>query len=106
MDQSIAVDFDGVIHNKSNPLPGRKMGGPIEGSKEALEYLRDLGYRIIIFSYWASSEKNIKVIEDWLKFYGMPYNEITNIKPNAEAYIDDKGIRFTTWEETLNWFRY
>lgn len=94
----LAIDFDGVIHDNKNPIPGRKMGLPIEGAKEAVTkyYLR--GHRIIIFSVWAN-ERGKKVIADWLKYYVIPFNDITNIKPEADVYLDDKAVRFTTWND-------
>lgn len=94
----IAIDFDGVIHDHKNPVEGRKMGKPIEGAKEALTSLSKK-YEIIIFSVWGDEKNN--TIEDFMKFYELPYNSITNIKPRAEFYIDDKGIKFTNWQEVL-----
>jgi len=97
----IAVDFDGTIHDVKNPIKSRRMGGPIEGAKEALRMLLSKGYEVVIFCYWAKDPQSIKTISDWMTYYRCPYSEITNIKPYAEAYIDDKGIRFTDWEDVL-----
>jgi hypothetical protein len=100
----IAIDFDGVIHDFKNPIAGRRMGGVIEGAKKALETLEFRGYEIIVFSYWAKNESNIKTIADWMEYYHCPYSQITNIKPNAVAYIDDRGIRFTSWQDIIGKF--
>ena len=48
----IGVDFDGVVHDYRHPLPGKKMGGPIEGSKESLLALMERGHTVIIFTAW------------------------------------------------------
>lgn len=96
--ETLAIDFDGVIHDKDHPIEGRRMGGPIDGSKEALIRLKQLGYRIVIFSVWADKPK---VISDWMNYYQVPFDEITNIKPQAKYYIDDKAIRFQNWHDTL-----
>lgn len=96
----IAVDFDGVIHNHKNPIAGKRMGLPIEGTKEALTLLKAKDYQIIIFSVWGY-EKGSQAISDYMKFYELPFDSITNIKPKAEFYIDDKGIKFTNWDEVL-----
>lgn len=100
----IAVDFDGVIHDHENPIEGRRMGAPIDGAQEALEYLKGQGDKIIIFCVWAGSDQGKKTISDWMVFYEIPFNDITNIKPNADFYIDDRAIRFVNWENTLEEF--
>jgi uncharacterized protein YmfQ (DUF2313 family) len=91
----LAIDFDGVVHDHKHPIAGRRMGAPIEGAKEALTMLKR-HHKIIIHSVWGGSGK--QVIADWMKYYGIPYDDITNIKPQADHYIDDKAIHFTNWE--------
>lgn len=97
----IAIDFDGTIHDFKHPVKGRKMGEPINGAREALKILKSKGYEIIVFCYWAYNERSIKTISDWMNYFNLPYDDITNIKPDAKAYIDDRGIRFTNWKEVL-----
>lgn len=96
----IAIDFDGVTHDYKNPIKGRRMGEPIKGTQEALVSLKDKGYRIVIHSVWADSNGS-KTIADFMKYYNLPFDEITNIKPHAEYYIDDRAIKFTSWEDVL-----
>ena len=93
----LAIDFDGVIHDHKHPIEGRKMGGPIEGAPQALARFRDQGHEVIIHSV-----NNKDVIAKWMSFYGLHYDEITNIKPNADYYIDDKAIHFESWTKLLN----
>jgi hypothetical protein len=97
----LAIDFDGTIHDNKNPLPGRRMGLPIPGAKEALQHFLEQGHRIVIFSVWGN---NPKPIEDWMQFYQIPYHEITNIKPpSLDFLIDDKAIKFkNNWEEIIH----
>lgn len=90
----LAIDFDGVIHDHKNPIEGRRMGGPIEGAKEQLTEWHDSGHTIIIHSLWGGKPD---AIAKWMEYYQIPYNEITNIKPQADYYIDDKAIRFESW---------
>jgi len=89
----LAIDFDGVIHDDANPLEGKTLGPPIEGAQAAIRLLRnEQGHKIIVFSV-----KPPDIIEDWLRYYDIPFDKITNIKPNADAYIDDKAVRFFNW---------
>ncbi|MDQ3816100.1 MAG: hypothetical protein M3362_00230 [Acidobacteriota bacterium] len=97
----MAIDFDGTIHDVNNPVPGRKMGPPIEEAKEALTQLKTEGHKLIIHTIWATDEKNIKTIQDWFTYWEIPFDEITNIKPQADYYIDDKAIKFIDWPSTL-----
>ncbi len=93
----LAIDFDGVIHDYKNPTKGRRMGAPIEGAKEAIIKL-SRQYKIVVYGVGGGTPK---FIEDWLKYFGIPYDEVTNIKPNAKYYIDDKAIRFIDWKQAL-----
>jgi len=99
--KTIAVDYDGTIHDHKHPVEGRKMGPPMKDAIESLSLLKRQGYEIVVFCYWADSPKNIKVIRDWLRYYKCPFNKITNIKPNADFFVDDKAIYHTSWTNTL-----
>ena len=95
----LAIDFDGVIHDHKNPIKGRRMGAPIEGAKEALADLTHQGHKIIVHTVWGN-EKGRQTIADWMKYYEIPYHDITNEKPQADVYLDDKAMHFTSWKET------
>jgi hypothetical protein len=59
------------------------------------------GYNNIIFSCRAETAEGHKGIHDWCVKYGlMPFIDgITNIKPHADAYVDDRGVHADG-----NWF--
>ncbi len=97
----IAIDFDGVTHDYKNPIKGRRMGEPIKGTQQALTTLKERGYYIVIHSVWADTNGK-KTIADFMHYYKLSYDEITNVKPHAQYYIDDRAIRFTNWKEVLN----
>lgn len=92
----LAIDFDGVIHDAKNPVPGRRMGPPMEGAKDSMTALKLFGHTLIVHSVWAGP-----AMEDWLRYYQIPYDEVTKLKPSADHYIDDKAIKFTTWQELM-----
>ena len=45
-----------------------------------------------------------KQITDWLELYKIPYDDLTNQKPPAIAYIDDRAVRFTNWNDIGNYY--
>lgn len=98
---TIAIDWDGVIHNFKQPKSGRRMGPPIEGARAAIEALYHAGHTLIIHTVW--EEGRWPVIGDWLRYYEFPpIDRITNIKPNADIYLDDHGLKFTNWTDALS----
>ena len=107
--QTIAIDFDGVIHKYSKGFQdGSIYDEPIEGVKEALKKLSKK-FRIVIFTTrlnpcFDNEEKMNEDITNWLVKHEIYHDELTNNKPPAIAYIDDRGIRFTNWEDILKYF--
>src|ERR1035437_9284870 len=93
-----AIDFDGVVHDYKNPVAGKRMGVPIEGTKSALNLLKARGDKVIIHTVKATTEGGAKAVRDWMIYYEIPFDEITAIKPTADFYLDDRAIRFTKWK--------
>lgn len=107
----IAIDFDGVIHKNSKGFyDGTVYDEPIEGALEAIKKLSQQ-YEIVIFTAKAKPDRPLvngktgsELIWDWLKKYDIQQyiKKVTSEKPRAVLYIDDKGIRFESWTQTLN----
>ena len=106
----IAIDFDGVIHRNSKGFyDGTVYDEPMPGAIDAIKQLSEK-YDIIIFTAKAKKDRPLvngktgaELVWEWLGKYNLiPYIKlITSEKPRAVAYIDDKGYRFNTWEQTL-----
>ena len=94
----VAVDFDGVLHDPSNRLPGYRMGQPIAGAVEAVGQLFREGHVIVVHTVRDDSDRHVT---KWLAYFKVPHNGVTNRKPNADVFIDDKAIRFTDWPSAL-----
>lgn len=110
--KTIAVDFDGVIHKYSKGwFDGTCYDEPEEGAEDALRRLLKRGYKIAVFTCRAEDHDGVASVYAWFRHF-MPelYNEyheqieVTDIKPKAIAYIDDRAIRFTNWKDVLNYF--
>lgn len=87
--KTIAVDFDGVL-NDYKGYDEKNLESPRKGCKEFLEELSK-NYTIIIFT-----SRNHTLVEIWLKEYHLDkyIKNVTNMKPPAVAYIDDRAINF------------
>lgn len=105
--QTIAVDFDGVVHKYSKGWhDGTCYDEPMEGAFDSICRLRSRGFDVVIFSARPRSG-----IQDWFQTYwprDPRYGQIpliVNEKPIAVAYIDDRAIRFTNWPEAMELVR-
>jgi len=109
---TIAIDFDGVIHNADKGWnDGTCYGDPIPGSLEAIKELSKK-YDIIIFTAKAKSDRPLVngktgavLVREWFDKHGILecIKGITAEKPRAELYIDDNGYRFEKWIDTLDY---
>lgn len=117
-DRTIAVDFDGVIHDYQDGFKdGSLYGDPMPGAQDTLKRLVEEGYKIVIFtvrlnSVWYESEKDKNIYKDkiavWLSEHGIKagthFHDLTGEKPPALVYIDDRAMRFTKWEDIRKYF--
>lgn len=74
------------------------MGLPIPGAVKAVRDLKSMGNQIIIFTVRGDS----KHVRDWLQYYNVPFDSVTNVKPPADVFIDDRAVGFRgDWEATM-----
>ena len=108
---TIAVDFDGVIHAYSKGWNGGAIyDPPVPGTREALQALKDKGWKIYIFSTRTNKMFRKKDEEDqevamkrWLAEHQIPFDKIWTFgKPMADVYLDDRAIGFRgDWSSSL-----
>ena len=109
-DKTLALDFDGVIHNDIKGFhDGTIYGDPIKGTKEALLKLSK-SYNLVIYSCKSQPQRPLinnktgtELIWEWLEQWGMEQyiSDVVINKPNALVYIDDKGLKFKSWAQTI-----
>lgn len=107
--KTIAIDFDGVLHNYSKGWQdGKIYDSPKPGAVEAWFKLVDAGYDLVVFT----ARDDLDAVRVWMHKHfdferriGHMYEPtITNKKPQAIAYIDDRAIRFTDWNDAAKYF--
>ena len=104
LNRDICIDFDGtIIEEVKFPEVGKLKPGALE----AIKALKAKGYRILIFSarnnpdIW-NQEARFNQMVELLEQYQIPYDEIIlTPKPRYLFLIDDRAIRFSTWNEAL-----
>lgn len=104
----ICIDLDGTLCELKRPDQTYADVAPIPGAAERVRELRAAGHEIIIQTarHMRSCHGDVgKVVArvgavtlDWLERNGFEYDEIYFGKPNAELYIDDRSVRFETWQ--------
>jgi hypothetical protein len=100
--KTLAIDFDGVIHAYSRGWEdGSIYDEPVPGVADALAGLSRY-FRLVIFT--ARDSPDLPKIRKWLAAEGLDehISEVTNRKPKAWAYIDDRAIRFESWGQALD----
>lgn len=110
LQNTIAIDFDGVIHkNSKGYYDGTVYDDPVDGAIEAIKELASR-FTIILYTFKGHPERptvngvdGIQGTWNWLEKYGIKeyVKDIVWGKPNAKIYIDDKGYKFNSWTETL-----
>ena len=108
--KTLAIDFDGVIHNMDRGFyDGTCYGDPLPGSLEALKKLSK-EYNIIIYTAKAKPSRPLvdgktgtELVEEWLKKHNVfqYIDYVTAEKPRAILYIDDNGYRHSDWVNTM-----
>lgn len=117
--RTVAVDFDGVIHRYSQGWQdGSIYDPPVAGAFDALRALRQRfdvviyttragetePYRSLLGSGAGVRAAGIVRIQEWFRQHGgedLADLHITDRKPLAVAFIDDRAVRFTSWSQAI-----
>jgi hypothetical protein len=89
--KTIALDFDGVMNTYSGWKGEDNLYEPRDGLSNFLEDLKDMEWRIVIYS-----TRDAGKIKSWLcKYQVNQYiDEVCFRKPIATCYLDDRAITF------------
>lgn len=74
------------------------MGGPLPGALNAMQNLED-DFTVVVYTTKAVTLGGQQAVEEWLKYYHIPYAQVTATKPNAVLYVDDRALRFVDWDQ-------
>jgi hypothetical protein len=100
--KTICLDFDGVIHQFTTPWSETHIisDPPVPGAFEAIHNYLDCGWKVVVCS--ARSKDLFARVEmrKWFTKHGATFAdhdnfEISEHKPAAILYVDDRGYLFT-----------
>jgi capsule biosynthesis phosphatase len=104
----IAIDLDGTICEIREDPKTYEEVQPLPDAVAKIRELKQAGHYIIILTarHMKTCDGNLglvvaevaKTTLDWLAKHQVPFDEIHFGKPNADVYIDDRAVRFTSWE--------
>lgn len=83
----VCIDFDGVLNNYKFYDPDN-LYEVRPGAKKFINTLRFL-YRVVILT-----ARDTEKVKEWLQENDIIVDEVTNVKPPALCYVDDRAVRF------------
>lgn len=90
MRKTVAVDLDGVLNLYSGWTGDeRDFAPPRAAAREFTLALREKGYEVVVFT-----TRDVDLVEDWLHANRIHADVVTNEKPKALVYVDDRAICF------------
>lgn len=97
--KTIAIDLDGVLDNYNGKYDENIFSEIKDGAKEFIIELSK-NYKLILFT-----TRNSKQAKEWLLKNKIDkyFSDVTNIKPLAYIYIDDRALKFDgDYNQTLS----
>ena len=96
MAKIIQFDFDGTIHSYTSGWKGATEipDEPVVGIRDAIDEIRQAGYKVVIVSSRTATDEGIQAIKDWLLKYNITVDDVCREKQAAYLTIDDRAICF------------
>ncbi len=106
---TVAVDLDGPIFKFKDWKGAYHFGKPEKDVIRSIQMLKKMGFKISVYTNRLNPITNDaeplpvlkELVKKALEQAGIPFDEISVYKPLALYYIDDRAVRFVSWEQTL-----
>lgn len=101
--KTVAVDLDGTLAQYDGWKGVDHFGPPIDGAREFLRGLQDMGVRILIYTTRTNFSVNggnltvlhlVDLVERYLQEHDLPFDEVYagEGKPLCAAIVDDRAV--------------
>lgn len=98
---TLSLDFDKPIHGYNQGWNQGKIldANPQIGARSAIERLAQK-YRLVVTTARTDFDPVHKALDDW----GLAehISDVSNVKPPAVAYIDDKAVQWVNWDQAIS----
>ena len=104
----LCIDLDGTICENKKDNQTYQDVLPMPCAVKRLNEYKEKWYYIIIYTArnMLTHNNNIgniianqgPILFEWLKKHNIPYDELLFGKPVADIYIDDKALKFESWD--------
>ena len=91
--------MDGTICEDKSTFE-RSLANMLPNAKEVINNWYDSGHTIIIYTARGWSEYNMT--KRWLDDFGVKYHQLLCGKPIGDVWIDDRAIKFESWDRIIN----
>lgn len=86
------VDLDSVLihHNHADGIS--RLGRALPLGRELVKLLKQKGYKVVVLTSRSGHYEHGR-IHEYLRSRGFQIDRVTNVKPPADVYCDDKAFR-------------
>jgi len=96
--KNLIIDMDGTICTEEKTF-NKYLATPQINAINSVNDLYDQNYHITI--YTARGWAEYRMTEHWLKSHNIKYDLLICGKPIYDYWIDDKALRYDTWENIM-----
>ena len=93
----VVIDIDGTICEEK-PLHEKIFARPLPNAVESVNKISENNF---VMLYTARCWSQYKITKKWLDDNGVKYDVLICGKPIYDIWIDDRAIKFTSWEKEL-----
>ena len=86
------MDFDGVLCHHESEWPIENIGEPLKPAIELAKFIKACGHKLVILT--SRPTRTFEAVSGWLEANGVEVDEVTNTKPPAFLYIDDRARKY------------
>ena len=87
--RTIAIDFDGVLHQYNGFKGADVFSDPMPHARERVEELLARGHEVVVFTTRIAA-----LVREWLQKHEFPALSVTCVKQPFWLIIDDRALRF------------